>query len=370
VMRDSTVDWNPVWSADGNYLYFSSERGGSMNLWRVAIDEASGEVRGGPEPITAPSSFASHITISSDGRRIAYASSTIENRLHAIDFDPTTLTTSGEARAIARDLRDVDAPDLSPNGDWLVFSRTGQEDILISGPDGGQWRQLTDDLFRDRQPVISPDGTEIAFYSNRGGSYEVWIMGFDGSNLRAVTNYPNQNLRYPFWAPDGERLGYSYPGTSGLVIRVDEPFAEQTPEEFPPYPEPGSSFVPLDWSPDGTRVAGHLFTDAGLRAGVAALDVATGRYEKLTDFGWFPRWMADGEHVVFMAEEPPPPGELPGYLQDLALFAVNRTTKEVTEILARPGKSTTQPALSSENSTLYFVEVTYESDIWLISFEQ
>jgi serine/threonine protein kinase len=42
VTGDAFVDWNPTWSPDGRYLYFSSDRGGSMNLWRVRIDEQSG----------------------------------------------------------------------------------------------------------------------------------------------------------------------------------------------------------------------------------------------------------------------------------------------------------------------------------------
>ena len=40
VTQDVALDWGPKWSADGRYLYFSSDRGGSMNIWRIAIDEA------------------------------------------------------------------------------------------------------------------------------------------------------------------------------------------------------------------------------------------------------------------------------------------------------------------------------------------
>jgi eukaryotic-like serine/threonine-protein kinase len=41
VTKDPAMDWNPVWSPDGKYLYFASDRGGSMNLWRVPIEERS-----------------------------------------------------------------------------------------------------------------------------------------------------------------------------------------------------------------------------------------------------------------------------------------------------------------------------------------
>src|SRR6185369_8160552 len=52
VVDDAYYNWSPVWYPDGRFLYFASNRGGSMNLWRVAIDERSGEVHGEPEPIT------------------------------------------------------------------------------------------------------------------------------------------------------------------------------------------------------------------------------------------------------------------------------------------------------------------------------
>ena len=42
VTSDAALDWNPVWSPDGRFLYFSSDRGGSMNLWRIAHRRSHG----------------------------------------------------------------------------------------------------------------------------------------------------------------------------------------------------------------------------------------------------------------------------------------------------------------------------------------
>ena len=74
VMSDAALDWNPVWSPDGMYLYFSSNRGGTLNLWRVPIDEQSGRTLGPPEAITTPSPYVAHLSFSADGRRLVYAS--------------------------------------------------------------------------------------------------------------------------------------------------------------------------------------------------------------------------------------------------------------------------------------------------------
>ena len=57
-VSDDHVNWNPVWSPDGRFLYFVSDRSGSMNLWRVPIDESTGRPRGEPQPITPSSQSA------------------------------------------------------------------------------------------------------------------------------------------------------------------------------------------------------------------------------------------------------------------------------------------------------------------------
>ena len=81
VTRDAAADWNPVWSSDGRFLYFSSDRGGSMNLWRIPIDESSGDGTGEPQPVTAPATYASHLSLSKDGGVLVYTSTVFSSDL-------------------------------------------------------------------------------------------------------------------------------------------------------------------------------------------------------------------------------------------------------------------------------------------------
>ena len=68
--------------------------------------------------------------------------------------------------------------------------------------DGTNWRDLTDDKYFDRYPRWSPDGKKIAFASDRSGSYEIWTIEADGTNLRRSL-YLSPGTSFPLWSPDG-----------------------------------------------------------------------------------------------------------------------------------------------------------------------
>ena len=89
VTDDPAIDATPVWSSDGRYLYFSSSRGGTTNLWRVPIDETHRRApTGPPEPVIVPTQNAVHPTLSRDGRRLAYMASSWTSDVYAMAVRP------------------------------------------------------------------------------------------------------------------------------------------------------------------------------------------------------------------------------------------------------------------------------------------
>ncbi|MEO6223426.1 MAG: protein kinase, partial [Vicinamibacterales bacterium] len=205
VTTEPSMDWNPVWAPDGRHLYFSSDRGGTMNLWRVPIDEQTGKTMGRAEAVTTGVGASSqHVTISSDGRRIVYAAVVETTNLQKVAFDPDAGTAVGMPEWITRGSRTVAQPDASPDGTLLAFNSAGkQEDIFVTHADGLGLQQLTDDAFKDRAARWSPDGRRIAFYSDRTGKYEIWVVNRDGGGLQQLTHSPGAH--YPVWSPDGLR---------------------------------------------------------------------------------------------------------------------------------------------------------------------
>ncbi len=104
ITNDAAIDWNPVWSPDGHYLYFSSDRGGTMNLWRTRIDQSSGKAIGQPEGFITPAEFSAHLSISRDGNKILYAAMEQRSNVERIDFDPDRPALVPPAQMITREL--------------------------------------------------------------------------------------------------------------------------------------------------------------------------------------------------------------------------------------------------------------------------
>ena len=292
VTGDRATNWNPVWSPDGKYLYYASDRGGSTNLWRVPIDETSGKARAEPEPITTPAPYLAHPSLSADGKRIAYTSVLVTANIQQLALDPSGAPKGQPAWATTGSLRWSD-PDPSPDGEWVAFYSLVQPGghLYVTHPDGTAMRQLTSDSATDRMPRWSPDGRWIACFSNRSGHLELWKIRPDGSDLQQLTE---GGAGYLAWSPDGSRIAtvgaIEAPVVKWRVLVFDpnRPWKQQTPDVLPPLDPPSVHFLVNSWSPDGEHLAGHV--DSATQ-GIVMYSLRSRKYERLTDFGQWPVWL-------------------------------------------------------------------------------
>lgn len=107
------------------------------------------------------------------------------------------------------------APDLSPDGSWIVFDLLGH--VYRMPAAGGEATVLTQNsgVALNFQPRISPDGKTIAFISDRRGQYNLWLMNADGSNPRPVFTDLNATAFEPAWTPDGQYIVVRKGGRGG-----------------------------------------------------------------------------------------------------------------------------------------------------------
>ncbi len=353
VTADAAVDWNPVWSPDGRFLYFVSDRGGVMNLWRVPIDERSGRPLGEPQPLTTPTQWPAGLSFSRDGRRMAYAALDQRTTILTRSFDPEREEV-GPAVTVLRGSRLVSSQDLSPDGQWIAFaSSLPQEDIHVMRVDGSSQRRLTADRANDRAPRWSPDGSEIAFYSSRGGkAYDVWTARADGSSLRAVTVVDREGLLFPLWSPDGKRI-LATRRPSNVVILDRRRAPRDAVLEVLPSIDRNQAFVGLSWSPDGRSVAGTGFREG--RVSVHVYTFGTRTYRKVADGGSAPVWLADSRRLLV---------DFPD-----GIAVVDTVTGRQRRIAPPAGwMAPITPwtlSLSRDQRTLSVLESVSEGDVWL-----
>lgn len=352
VTNDAAVEGSPVWSPDGKYLYFTSDRAGSMNVWRVPIDEQTGKLLGPAEPLTTPSSSTAQLSFSRDGTRVAYAQIARAANLKRIEFDPDKETITGPGEWITQGSRFASIPHVSGDGEWVAFDSQGakQDDLFVVRRDGTTVRQLTNDLYKDRAPRWSPDAKRIAFFSDRSGKWEIWIINSDGSGLKQLT-YTSVTVTSPQWSPDGTRIAYRNSGGTPSIIAVDKPWTEQSPQVLPPNRDFPTWGV-WSWSPDARKIAGskQVF---GPQEGILVYDLESQHYEKLTDFGGQPVWLRDGRRLLFQNQ-----GKL--YVMD----SHSKTFHEIFSVTPNVFQGFT---VTRDDRLIYLSVVTTESDIWLMN---
>jgi dipeptidyl aminopeptidase/acylaminoacyl peptidase len=295
--------------------------------------------------------------MSRDGKQFIYLSTERRSNIFRAPFDPATRRLTGPVVPVTEGSREFGYISLSPDGKALAFTMGGiQEDIGVMGVDGKDFRKLTNDRFKDRGPKWSHDGKRIAFYSERSGTYQIWVVNRDGSGIEQVTDEKNTDLlAWPNWMPDDRSIFYQTP-TGGAIVELSGELGHRKTIRVRPT-EGGEYFSGNTLSADGSSALGSLILPDGTGGPLMIYTFEDSSYRKLAAEGIGPVWCADGKAILFTGN-------------DRLLRAFDPRSGAIMPIDGLPRFSDySEYFLSPDNRWIYFVKVETETDTWEASLQ-
>ncbi len=211
----------PRFSPDGQKFIWFSNRNGRFSIWAGGLHEQSpsrklirGETAGNMEEFHY---LQSNLAWFPDSRRFAYAAKTSDgDRICIADFDKAAVI----EQICLPGIKAIYELDISPDGKSLVFSgqHEMQADLFLYDLQSGQLSQLTYDKYYDYQPRFSPDGSSVAFASERtsGGSdfrqgffsdldSNIYTLDLQDNSFTQIT-FGGHNSYHPVWDSTGTSL--------------------------------------------------------------------------------------------------------------------------------------------------------------------
>jgi len=218
ITNDFRINIRPAWSPSGRFIYFSSDRSGGINIWRVPV-KRDGAAGGPLQQVTTGAGQDIEVAVSPDSKRLAYATLRQNADIWKLPVSPQTGLPGGPPEAVISTTREDSRGAWSPDSKIIAFNsdRAGDMNIWLFSLTDASARQLTSGPGGDFQPNWSPDAKKISFFSSRSGSPNIWEVELAGGSLRALTANSEVNVN-PFYSPDGSRIAYQSDQSGRLEV--------------------------------------------------------------------------------------------------------------------------------------------------------
>lgn len=302
-----SLDYNPTWSPQGDWIVFTSERAGSADLYRIHPDGT------GLERLTEDPAYDDQGAFSPDGKHIVFVSTRDGGRAKLWVLDVASHRAKPLSSGDGGDFR----PSWSPDGQWIAFSSDRESSL----PDAkGRWERLhVVDIY-----VIRPDGSGLKRISQHGDFCGSPKWTSDGKSVVAYCMSAQETWDFRFGATDGDNKLMKFdiatgsattvpagPGvkllpavlSSGDVayLRRDKTAAGVFYGNGKPGPA-GADLRSPSWSPDGKQVVFSRYVSKHVTEPVKQFSKNPGF--DLYATAWLPSYDPSGEHLAVTRMNP------------------------------------------------------------------
>ncbi len=248
-------------------------------------------------------------------------------------------------------------PQISSDGSRILYVRQFSDimtdrnytNLWVVGADGSDHRPLTTGDFGDSSPRWSPDGSRIAFISDRDGSAQIWVRYMDSGQMSRITN-----LQHPpagiAWSPDGSHLSFTALVPGSIPQVADLP----APPEGATWAEPAKVIGDLVYRFNGpgylTPGFYHLFVvpaEGGTPRQISSGDYQHGGVFRASEAVWTP----DGDYLIMSANRRSDWEDEPLDTEVLEFSVADGTVRELTDRAGPDGS----PAISPDGSRIAYL---------------
>lgn len=308
----------------GDKIYFNSDMSGKFNLY--AYDVSKGKAA----PATNFKDWEVRWASSDDESRIVYERNGELEILDTKNNKSNKLNINVPDDGVYKRPRTINAMQylenvaLAPKGERVLFGARG--DIFSAPIEKGGTRNLTHSSnAHDKFPRWSPDGSRVAFISDKSGDDEVWTIQQDGMSEPQQLTTGGAAQRYaPEWSGDGKRIAFSDKDGKVFVLTVADKTLKQIADA------PNGQITDYEWSPKGNYLA---FSMSGRKPNsntasfnsVYVYDVANDKLNRVTDpmfSAYNPTFDPSGDYLYYLSDR-----EFAPQISGIEFnFAANRST--------------------------------------------